>query len=295
MFELRASGLDDADGVLRVLAARDLADFAVVDYTREELLDQWRTREFDPGTRAVVAENADGIIGYAAICSPGELAFVAPDRECLGVGTALLSWTESRARELGRRTFRQRVAFRNDRAQALLLATAYRRARAITRLGRRLVDVAPSPPAPAGISLAPLDVYRDAEPLHEADGRAFAGNPDYELMTLASFYDEHLASPNLAPELSRVARRRSRIVGFVVSRRHPHEEGFVDLLAVDPAERGRGLGTALLLTSFKAFAEAGLTEAYLEVASDNPVGLRVYARAGMTPRGESAVFEKPAP
>jgi mycothiol synthase len=295
MFELRPSSLYDVDGILRVVAARDLADFGTADYTRDELLDQWRAREFDPGTRGVVAEDADGVIGYAALCSPGELAFVAPDREGLGVGTALMSSTETSARALGRRTFRQRVASENDRAQALLVGAGYRRARAIFRMRRRLTDVPPPPPAPAGISLAPLDVFRDAEPLHQSDGRAFADNPDYEPTTLASFYDEHLASPNLDPELSRVARRGSRIVGFVVSRRQPDGEGYVDLLAVDPAVRGRGLGTTLLLASFEAFARAGLSGAHLEVASDNPVALRLYTRAGMTSQGESAVFEKPAP
>jgi mycothiol synthase len=294
VFTLRSSSSDDADEVLRVLAARDFADFGVRDYTREELLDQWRVRDFDPPACAAVAENAGGVIGYAALLSPGALAFVDPAREGRGVGTALLSWTESRARALGRATFRQRVAGPNDRAHALLLGAGYRRARTIKRLGRRVADLPPTPPVPYGISLAPLHVNRDAEALHQADESAFGGTADYEPMPLASFYDEHLASPNLDPELSRVARRGNKIVGFVVSRRQPPGQGYVDLLAVDRAERLLGLGTALLLAAFKAIAQAGLREAWLEVASDNRAALRLYSRAGMTSRGESAVLEKAA-
>ncbi len=293
MFELRASSAGDAEDVLRVLAARDLADFGVRDHTREEVLDQWRRRDFDPASHATVAVDGGVVIGYAALFEPGALAFVDPTSQGLGVGTALLSWTESRARDLGRETARQRVASRNDPAHALLLAAGYRLARAIKRMGRRTADVPPAPPPPSGIALAPLDVDRDAEALHEADDRAFGGNADYEPMPLASFYDEHLASPNLDPELSRVARRGHKIVGFVVCRRQPRGKGYVDLLAVDRAERSIGLGRALLLSAFEAIARAALSEAWLEVASDNPVALRLYARAGMTSLTESAVFEKP--
>jgi ribosomal protein S18 acetylase RimI-like enzyme len=67
----------------------------------------------------------------------------------------------------------------------------------------------------------------------------------------------------------------------------------VDLLAVDPAERGRGLGTTLLLSAFQAFARAGLLDAWLDVASDNPRGLRLYHRAGMSERLRVDVYEKP--
>ena len=69
--------------------------------------------------------------------------------------------------------------------------------------------------------------------------------------------------------------------------------GYVDLLAVDPSERGRGLGVSLLLTAFEDFARAGLREAWLDVASDNPRGLRLYHRAGMTERVRIDVYEKP--
>jgi mycothiol synthase len=293
VFRLRAARTDDANGVLRALAQRDLADYGAEDYTRDVLLDQWRVREFDPARCAAVAEDAGRVIGYAALFAPGEIAFVDPGREGRGVGSALLSWTESRAAAVGRETFRQRVAQGNERAQALLLAAGYRRARTIKRMAVRVADAPPAPPAPPGISLAPLDRNRDAEGLHEADDNAFSGNADYESMPLASFYDEHLASPNVDPRLSRVARRGNKIVGFVVVRRQPQGQGYVDLLAVDPAERRIGLGTALLLAALEAIAQAGCGGAWLEVASDNPAALRLYTRAGMASRGESTVFEKP--
>jgi ribosomal protein S18 acetylase RimI-like enzyme len=62
---------------------------------------------------------------------------------------------------------------------------------------------------------------------------------------------------------------------------------------VDPSERGVGLGTCLLLTAFEGFARAGLREAWLDVASDNPRGLRLYERVGMSERLRVDVYEKP--
>jgi ribosomal protein S18 acetylase RimI-like enzyme len=92
-----------------------------------------------------------------------------------------------------------------------------------------------------------------------------------------------------------VARRGSTIAGFTICRRSGPDTGYVDLLAVDERERARGLGTLLLLRAFAAFARAGLREAQLETASDNPRALRLYERAGMSVRHRVDVFEKPEP
>jgi ribosomal protein S18 acetylase RimI-like enzyme len=62
---------------------------------------------------------------------------------------------------------------------------------------------------------------------------------------------------------------------------------------VHPEHRGRGLGAALLLDAFARFAAAGLTEAQLGVASDNPRALRLYERVGMYPRFQVDVYERP--
>ena len=90
-----------------------------------------------------------------------------------------------------------------------------------------------------------------------------------------------------------MARRGDAVAGSRCAGGRATGIGYVDLLAVQKSERGRGLGTALLLTAFAAFAQAGLREARLEVASDNPGAFRIYERAGMTPGDRVEVFEKP--
>jgi mycothiol synthase len=279
--------------VLELLAARDLVDLDDLGFTREVLIDEWRVSSFDPAADAVVAAQDAAVVGYGAVFEGGTLAFVDPGREGEGVGSALLAWVQERAVELGRPSHRQRVAARNVAAQRLFQAAGYRRVRSVWQLRRDLSTLPPLPDPPDGITLHELDPERDAAELHALDDRAFADSLDYTPASLQSFHDEHLASEDLDPSLSRVARRGGAAVGFTLCRRRGRGVGYVDILGVDPAEQGRGVGHLLLLSSFTAFAAAGLREAQLEVISDNPRALRLYERVGMTRGHHLEVFEKP--
>jgi mycothiol synthase len=293
VFRLRPSSPDDREAILRVLAARESRDLSAESFIRDLLLGQWRIGEFDAATDAVVAVANGSAVGYAALFTPGALAFVDPGHEGQGVGSALLDWVEARARERGSETHRQPVAETNTRAQKLLSDAGYQRAREVVKMARPLDPSQDAPPPPSGVTLHLLDVAADAEAIHAADGAAFADSPDYEPESFSAFYDEHLATPQLDPALSRVARHAGVIAGFTLCQHLPSGIGYIDLLAVEKSQRGRGLGTALLLTAFAAFAQAGLHEARLEVASDNPRAFRIYERAGMAPVARYGVFEKP--
>jgi mycothiol synthase len=290
---LRPSSRDDDDDVLRVLAAREARDFGVADFIRGFLLERWREQRFDPAADAVVAQDGDLVVGYAGLFEQGALAFVDPDHERKGVGSRLREWAEALAVERRRSHHRQVIAHGNARASALLDAASYRRVRSVIQMTKSMRDAAPAPAPPAGITLAPVNLPSDARALHLADTASFAGNADYEPSSFESFEQEHLQSPHFDPDLSRIARRGDAIAGFTLCRRNAEGSGYVDLLAVDPGERGRGLGTSLLLTAFEAFAGAGVHYAWLDVASDNARGLRLYHRAGMSERLRVDVYEKP--
>jgi mycothiol synthase len=296
VFHLRPPDFADAEAVLRVLQARDTADLGAPDFTLEDLLDQWRAGSgFDLRTDAVVAVDADGvIIGYATLWTPGALAVVEPAREGEGVGSALLEWTEERARQARLGVYRQWVAERNRSGQELLARAGYRHVRSYWRLVRSVEPGMVEPEPPAGVRIGAVSLEVDARALYAVHETAFATNADYEPVSFDVFRDQHLSAHDFDAGLSRVAWRDGAVVGFVLCRRWTDEgAGFVDLLGVEPGERGRGLGSTLLRCAFASFGAAGLREAQLGVASDNPSALALYERAGMTPRYRGDVFEKP--
>jgi hypothetical protein len=56
--------------------------------------------------------------------------------------------------------------------------------------------------------------------------------------------------------------------------------GAIQNLGVVAEQRGKGLGTLLLLKALHGFVRAGLSKAYLEVTARNESALRLYRRLG---------------
>ena len=293
---LRAPVLDDAPAVLAVFAARELADLGAPIHRLQDLREEWQGTELEleDDVRVVEAE-AGRIVAYAAVRRHGTLAVVAPEYEGRGIGARLLDWAEGRERALGHPLLRQWVAATNASARALLTRAGYSKARSYWRLVRPLEGVGAPVPPPAGLHLRSVEVERDGSRLHALDDASFAGAPDYSPESLEQFREEHLQAHDFDAELSVVAEREGRIVAFLLGRRRDEEGvGFVAILAVDPEYQRRGIGTVLLRQAFASFAAAGLREAQLMVASDNPEALRVYERVGMMVQLQFDIYERPS-
>ncbi len=291
---LRPATPADAGAVLAVLVARDVADVGEPDYTLADLQDEWSASEFELSRDSIVVQDADGrIIGYAVTRRPGTLAAVDPDHEGRGVGTLLLEWAERRAVEQDRSRHRQWLGSSNDRGKDLLGRAGYRYARSYWRMVRTLERTSAERLIVAGVSFRALDPGSDAPSLHALDDASFSANPDYQPVSLQAFTEEHLDAHNVDTGLSLVAERAGRPIGFLLTLRwQPPPAGYVDILAVHPDHQREGIGTALLLEAFAAYAEAGLLEAQLTVASDNPRALALYERAGMTAKFEFQAWER---
>jgi ribosomal protein S18 acetylase RimI-like enzyme len=71
--------------------------------------------------------------------------------------------------------------------------------------------------------------------------------------------------------------------------------GYVDTLGTLRAHRGKGLGRALLLTSFAEFRRRGLAKAVLGVDATNPTGaVALYESVGMSPEHVGLRYELPS-
>jgi [ribosomal protein S18]-alanine N-acetyltransferase len=74
-------------------------------------------------------------------------------------------------------------------------------------------------------------------------------------------------------------RRGRRTIGFAVSRMAADEAELLSI-AIDAAQRGRGLSRTLLLTHLGHLAGRGVHKVFLEVEENNQPARRLYERAG---------------
>ena len=113
-------------------------------------------------------------------------------------------------------------------------------------------------------------IRRDAARLAQLHGASFHrgwGEGEFEVM---------LAERNT---LVHRLRRGRRIVGFAVSRMAADEAELLSI-AIDAAQRGRGLSRNLLLTHLGHLAGRGVHKVFLEVEENNQPARRLYERAG---------------
>lgn len=291
--KLRPADTGDAEAVHALVVARDLADLGTPDCTLADVEQEWQAVQLDLTADTLVAETDDGLAGYAVIRRPGTYAVVDPAHEGSGVGTELRRWAESHDRRSRRLFHRQLVARTNRRGAIHLRSAGYGVLRTYWRMAVDLDGYAAADPPPTGVALRPLSLPDDAAELYDLDAVSFGENADYEPEPFSVFSTEHLTAHDLEPALSAIAQADGRIAGFALTRRRRDTAtGYVDLLAVHPAYRRRGIARTLLAHTFAACAAAGLHTVQLGVASDNPPAMALYEDAGMTPRFGFDAYER---
>ncbi len=86
-------------------------------------------------------------------------------------------------------------------------------------------------------------------------------------------------------------------INFINPQENPQpgsEEGWIAEIGVRPRWRKRGIGSALLCQSMRAFLAAGAHFAGLSVDTENPTGaLSIYSRLGFIPIKRNIAFEMP--
>jgi GNAT superfamily N-acetyltransferase len=116
----------DAEGILGVMVARDIADIGQPDVTLEDVRAFWATPGVELAQDAWVVEAADGeLVASGQLLGDDALIFVHPDACGRGIGTALRERAEGRARERGTAVLRQFQPVGNAGASALLMAADY--------------------------------------------------------------------------------------------------------------------------------------------------------------------------
>jgi ribosomal protein S18 acetylase RimI-like enzyme len=212
-----------------------------------------------------------------------------PAADPAAVYAALVDWIE--ATPVG-----QLDALAPDEALiSLLTARGWRYDHSAYDLLRRLDDgwVPPAPTWPARVA---VDEYRPSmrDETHEliyvragygdVVGHRFRDADEWERLFLTG-RPEH--------ELPVLARRDGRLVGVAVGRLFADGTGWVAQLAVDRAEQGSGIGTALMLESYARRRAEGATALGLAVSATNPHALRLYESIGLRVEREWRTYSRP--
>jgi GNAT superfamily N-acetyltransferase len=280
----------DADAVLAVMRARDVADIGRPDFTLEDLQADWSAPGVDLERDAWVVEDAGGaIVAIAQLVGDDALVYVHPEACGAGIGTTLRERAEERARERGTAVLRQPIPVANEAARALLLDAGYWPAQHYLRL---VMDLSGAPPAPAGAPIRTFERHRDEVAVHALVQECMGEVEGYVAETLEVWRAQRIAKQGWDPAVWLVLEDAEGVAGAALGESWEGAVGYVAYLVVAPRARGEGHGRALLLALFDAFRRTGLHSAELSVHGANRGAARLYESVGMRSSWEAERWEK---
>jgi mycothiol synthase len=301
-YALRSPRDSDAEGIVALVQAHDIADFGEPDFTAADLHDDWMRPRFDRVHDAWVVGGPTGrTVGYAYVWESQpdrELeadAYVQPEYAGRGLGGRLLELIEDRARSIaGGRAMTLGVfaSSANAEKRNLLERRGFTAVRSVLRLR---VDLSRRPEdeieLPAGFSVGPLDAA-SLESLRSVFGAAFAEHGRFTPHRMQEWLDSRFAHPAFEPSLCRVVRDGPDVVGAVMVF-DVGETGYTSSVAIRPDRRGRGLGPALVRAAFAALRDRGQMRVVVSVDAEAEAGLlALYEAAGMRVHERHDLFVK---
>ncbi len=267
---IRPATWDDLEAVFGLLSARDRALYGISDLRLEYLRIDWALPSFAVGQDNWVAENGDAVVGYVALGSGHSLVHAAADPE---VGDELLARAVGRARERALDFVQLKAPPDDDLASR----NGFELETEIVRMWKTLRGNDPAPVWPAGVSVRPFEP-QDAARVHALLDEAYsAWDAHYVPLAHPDWLTWMTDDPEFDPTAWFLAESGGELLGCALH----WTTGWLKDIAVRESERGRGLGTALLLHGFAEFARRGVPRIGLKVDAGNPTAaLPLYRRYG---------------
>ena len=223
----------------------------------------------------------------------------------------LLAWLEARAAERvravaaanpGRRPLGLRLFCWDGRHDliARFQRHGFQPVRYHYRMRRDLRHPLPDRPLPAGLTLCPYHPELD-ERIRLAHDESFRDGWDLNPLAPAEWKVAIIERSSFRPDLSFAILDGDEVAAFSMNRFEPdktgrpeYDAGWIGMLGTRRAWRQRGLASALLVHSMRAFQAAGLGYAGLGVDAKNPTGaLGLYEHLGFAPHMSYIVLDKP--
>jgi|SRR5579859_370203 len=167
------------------------------------------------------------------------------------------------------------------------------------RMRRDLSQPIPDRPLPDGLMLRTYQPELD-EAMRQTFNESFRDGWTFDPVTPSDWQQFFVQRSTFRPDLSFAVLEGAEVVAISVNRFDPvvaertgFKSGWIGSLGTRRAWRKRGLASALLVASMRAFQAAGLEYAGLGVDAQNPTGaLGLYEGLGFAPYARSLVFQK---
>lgn len=286
----RATSEDDLDAVVGLVAACEIADLGRAEIEPEDVRGDWRRPSFDLARDSIAVRAADRLVAEAEVFGGRAYGVVHPEHRGRGIGSWLLRWTETRAREAGVATLKQIVSDTDRSSVDLLTGNGYEPTYTAWILRIDLEDPPDPTSLPAGILMKPFVPGRDDRDVYELIEGAFRELSNYQPEDLAEWTAHTLRRSDFEPSLLQLAVDGDDLVGAALCL-ELDGEGWVEQLAVRRSHRRRGVGRALLRHAFAEFHRRGVKTCGLSTNSETGA-LTLFEAAGMRIASSYTAFVK---
>ena len=315
-YDWRPPRREDVPALYEMLLAADKADDTQTAGTLHDLQTQFDDPWSDPETDSIAALTRDGEMAALArtIMNPAPeeecrvylLDQVHPEHRGSGLEEFVLSWAEARGRQrlaaLPSTLPRLLRSFNQDTLRGRierLERCDYRPVRYFYRMRRDVRQPIPDRRPPDGLALLTFGPEL-SRPVLDALNEAFRDHWGYEPVSDEDWQMFFLQRSSFRPDLTFVAMDGDEVAGLSFNTispeenaRHGIEEGWVAELAVRRPWRRRGVASALLCETMRAFKAEGLDYATLGVDTENPSGaLGLYEGLGFVSVKRFIALEK---
>ncbi|MCP3975908.1 MAG: GNAT family N-acetyltransferase [bacterium] len=296
------AGLDDIEDIWRLMVTVNMSESGTPGFGFTEI-ENWLTGDWiEIGEDVAIVRDGSGAIVAVELFDSREpyvrpiaIGGVHPDHVGRGLGHALLSWAKRRAKDqIDKAPPDTRVTFGSYSAQAHKPSTTLMSDMGL-EFSRYFMDMEiefdghpVAPQVPDGVTIRLFDPETELAALALVTQEAFRdhyGFVESPMETRISRLQHWMNATDHDPALWWVAEEDGELVAHNLcfdSNEGDQTVGYVGTLGVLRSHRGRGLGRALLLTSFGEFYGRGKKGAALGVDADSLTGAtQLYESVGM--------------
>ena len=259
--------------------------------------------DYSPEQNLFVVEIAGDIVGYMDVTPELTIGraildcWVHPEHRRKGLGTKLLSYAISRAKELGAKNVHVNILEDNVVAKSVLSRLGFECVRRFLELRLDMTKVRWQDIDQAALGFRHLQ-YGEEDKLTQIQNRSFAGSWGYNPNTVEQV-TYHTSLSDRSPEDIVLIYDGDKVTGYcwtgiiyeaeaAIGKRR----GRIFMLGVDPDYQGRGVGRRALLAGLARLKSKGVQVTELTVDSENEVACALYRSVGFEVRTGSLWYEK---